>query len=258
MNSNIRTIILLIPLILVACTFSHSKLEAETCEEPGTIESDHVAHPTQGFDISFQYYLPPCYAKQTNAHFPVIYLITMPDESQLSSNDNTPMSLANRLIHAKKMPPAIIIVPTDTVAQGYHAALAIDLVAYIDEKFNTIQDPHYRGVGGISHGGGIATRMALQFPNVFGSLGVLSGGIAEGEKQTVADWIASTPTPNLPRLRIDVGAQDGIMPLTQNLIEILDDNHIPYVLNIEPGIHDWEFWSARMESYLLWFAESWK
>ena len=182
----------------------------------------------------------------------------MPFESQLNPNDNTPMSLTERLIHAEKMPPAIIIIPEDTVAQGYHAALAMELVSYVDEKYNTIPDRQYRGVGGISHGGGIAARMALQFSDVFGSLGVLSGGIATGEKQTVEDWVASIPTRNLPRVRIDVGEQDGIMPITQNLVKALDHNSIPYTLNVEPGDHNWAFWSARMESYLLWFAEAWK
>jgi enterochelin esterase-like enzyme len=233
-------------------------LNVSTCEEPGTIGSDSVTDPTQGFDISFQYYLPPCYEQQTNARFPVIYLMTMPFESHLDPNQNYPMSLADRLIHAEKMPPVIIIIPKDTVAQGYHAALAIDLISYVDESYNIIRDPRYRGVGGISHGGGIATRMALQFPDIIGSLGVLSGGIATTEKETVDGWTASIPTRNLSRVRIDVGEQDGIMPLTQNLVEALDRNQVPYTLNVEPGNHNWEFWSAHMESYLLWFAEAWK
>jgi len=142
-------------------------LNASTCEEPGTIGNDRITNPTQGFDISFQYYLPPCYEKQTDARFPVIYLITMPFESHLDPDQNYPMSLADRLIHAEKLPPVIIIVPSDKVAQGYHAALAMDLVPYVDKNYNTIRDPRYRGVGGISHGGGIASRMALQFPDVF-------------------------------------------------------------------------------------------
>ena len=243
--------------ILAACT-GKSRLNASTCEEPGTIGSDRVTDPTQGFDISFQYYLPPCYEQQINARFPVIYLITMPFESSLHPNDNFPMSLADRLIHAEKMAPAIIIVPKDTVAQGYHAALAIDLVSYVDENYNPIRDPRYRGVGGISHGGGIASRMALQFPNIFGSLGVLSGGIATTEKEAADEWIAAIPTRNLPRIRIDVGEQDGIMPITHNLVEVLDRNQTPYTLNVETGNHNWNFWSPRMESYLLWFAEAWK
>lgn len=74
------------------------------------------------------------------------------------------------------MSPTVIITPKDMVGQGYHTALAIDLVPYVDKNFHTIKDRRFRGVGGISHGGGIAARMAFQYPDVFSSVGILSGG----------------------------------------------------------------------------------
>ena len=258
MKLSIRLIALSFLFIPVACTSNRSQFNTATCQEAGTIGSDNVPHPIQGFDISFQYYLPPCYDNGTNTHFPVIYLITMPFESRLDSHENTPMSLTERLIHADKMSPTIVIIPKDTVAEGYHRALAIDLVSYVDEKFHTIRDRRYRGVGGISHGGGIAARMAFEFPETFGSLGILSGGIASQEKETFRDWIASTRADHYPRLRIDVGDRDGIMPLTQNLTSVLENSQVPYALRIGEGDHNWRFWSPLMESYLLWFAEAWE
>ncbi len=69
--------IIVVAFILFACTRNFLK---PACTESGTIGSDEVSHPTQGFDISFQYYLPPCYEKRTNIRFPVLYLITMPLE----------------------------------------------------------------------------------------------------------------------------------------------------------------------------------
>jgi len=188
-------------------------------------------------------------------HFPVIYLLTVPSEAQLSDSDNTPLSLAERLIRAGKMPPALMVVPKDTIAQGYHAALAVDLIPYVDEGYRTLRDRQYRGVGGISHGAAIAARMAFQFPDTFGSLGVLSGGITNGERSAFDTWM--TASENHPRVLIYVGDQDGIMPYTQNLFEALEAHNAPYELNIEPGGHDWTFWSAHMESYLLWFAQAW-
>jgi enterochelin esterase-like enzyme len=256
MKLNTPIISLLITFVLAACIGDRLELTVSTCEEPGTIQSDRVSDPTQGFDISFKIYLPPCYDKLESVYFPVIYLITMPFESELHTDDNTPMSLAERLIRAGKMPPAIIVVPEDTVAQGYHAALAIDLVPYVDEKYRALRDRQYRGVGGISHGTASAARMAFQFPDVFGSLGVFSGGIDKSEISTFNSWIASTK--NRPRVLINIGDQDGIMPYTQNLLDVLDSKNMPYELNIEPGGHSWTFWSTHMESYLLWFAEAWE
>jgi S-formylglutathione hydrolase FrmB len=121
------------------------------------------------------------------------------------------------------------------------ALSAIDLVLW--DESPTIKDRRYRGAGGISHGGGIAARMAFQFPETFGSLGILSGGIASQEKETFSIWIASASADNLPRVRIDVGDRDGILPLTQNLTSVLDDSQVPYTLNVGSGDHNWTFWS---------------
>lgn len=168
------------------------------------------------------------------------------------------MSLADRLIHAEKMPLAIIVVPEDTAAEGYHEALALDLVSYVDDKFRTVHDREYRGVEGISHGAAIAARMAFQFPQTFGNLGVFRGGIDKSEVSTFTVRIMATPPEARPRALIDIGDQDGIMTLTRNLLSVLDTQSVPYEMKVGAGAHNWEFWFAHMKSYLLWFAEAWK
>jgi enterochelin esterase-like enzyme len=261
MKTHNRLILAIDIFIFTTCT-THFPLQppvnSSTCSEPGTIGHDKVSHPSVGFVITFQYYLPPCYADLKTSRFPVIYFITVIFEGRLDDQASTPMSLADTLIRAGKMPPALLIVPDEHIDFGFNTALATDLIPYVDKKFNTIPERQYRGVGAISSGGAIAARMAFQFPNEFGSLGVLSGGIATGEKGTFENWMSTTSLPNRPRVRIDVGDQDGIMPLTQNLVNVLDHDKVPYTLNIGHGNHDWTFWSARMESFLLWFAEAWK
>jgi enterochelin esterase-like enzyme len=262
MKANNYLILSLVIFVLSGCTIGFTKTSthnSSTCTAPGTIGRDKVPHPTRGFNVSFQYYLPPCYESLKSSRFPVIYLITVPFEYRLDDTADTPMSLADRLIRAGKMLPAILIVPDDTVGFGYHAALAIDLIPYVDKKFNTVPQRQYRGVGGISHGGAIAARMAIQFPDEFGSLGILSGGIATGETGTFEAWIASASSESRPRIRIDLGDQDiGILPLTQNLTKVLDHNNVPYTLTMGRGGHTDFFWSPLMEPYLLWFAEAWK
>jgi enterochelin esterase-like enzyme len=98
--------------------------------------------------------------------------------------------------------------------------------------------------------------MAFQHSNQFGSLRVLSGGIDVSEKPTFSTWITSATPEHHPRVFIEVGNQDGILPLTQNLVDFLSSQSVPYGLEIAPGGHNWEFWSAHMESLLLWFAEA--
>jgi enterochelin esterase-like enzyme len=228
------------------------------CTENGTLGTDWVPQPTQGFSISFQYYLPPCYASRPETAYPVLYLITLTEESSLSDTDNTPLSLANRLIRAGKLPPAIAIVPDTEIGYGSDAALAQGLVPYVDGKFRTLRDRLHRGVGGLSHGAAIAVRMAFQFPETFGSAGLLSGGIADGEDVRFTQWIQRTPPDLWPRVHIDVGDQDPIIRLTRNLTAVLDANAVPYTLNIGSGTHSWSFWSPLMEPFLIWFSQAWK
>jgi enterochelin esterase-like enzyme len=256
--------LLLLALGLSACTSSPAVAPSPTltvaypsCDRDGTIGRDRVPAPTQGFDLKFDYYLPPCYDSQGPRAYPVLYLITLTDESRLSQTDNTPMSLANRLIRSGDLPAAIVIVPDPIIGYGSDAAFSLDLVPYVDSRFRTLADARHRGVGGISHGAAIAARMAFQFPETFGSAGLLSGGIDPREEARFTDWITRMPSEQWPRVTIYVGDQDGIRSLTDNLLEVLDTNKVPYTLNVSPGGHTWDFWSSHMQEYLLWFAAAW-
>ncbi len=252
---------LLLAIELCACTggvpATPFPTQKSVCTESGSIGSDRVPNPTQGFDLGYQYYLPPCYQSRQEVSYPVLYLVTLTYEDKLSATDNTPLSLANRLIQSGKIPPVIVIVPDPIIGYGSDAALTKDLVPYVDGNFRTIRDRQHRGVGGLSHGAAIAVRMAFQFPETFGSVGLLSGGIADNEGTRFEEWIRRTPSDHWPRVHIDVGDQDGIMRLTQNLLRVLDDNHVPYTLSIGHGDHNWAFWSPLMEPYLVWFSQAW-
>jgi enterochelin esterase-like enzyme len=228
------------------------------CTEDGTIDQDVVPHPTQGYKISFEYYLPPCYQAQPDKSYPVLYLITLSFESRFDDQMNSPISLTNRLIRSGKLPPVIVIVPTDLIGMGTDSAYALDLVPYVDSRFRTLRDRQFRGVGGISHAAAISVRMAFRYPDTFGSVGLLSGGIADNEKDKFKGWIEKTPSQNWPRVRIDLGDQDAIGLLTGNLTSVLNAEHVPYQLNVGHGSHSWTFWFSVMESYLLWFASGWK
>lgn len=69
----------------------------------------------------------------------------------------------------------------------------------------------------ISNGAAIAVRMAFQFPELLSCVGLLSGGLAEGEGERFDGWLARTPPEHWLRVRIDVGEQDAIIRLTPNL-----------------------------------------
>jgi hypothetical protein len=232
------------------------RLSETGCTRDGTIGESSVPGPAHGFPIKFQYYLPPCYDRLISHSFPTVYFILAYSEASLSETANTPISAANRLIRADKIPPVILIVPEPVLGVGFHVSLAEDLVPRIDTLFRTIQIRRYREAGGYSHTAAIAARMAFQYPGLIGGVGVFSGGIAPSEIPQFETWVGETPQAFWPRVLFDIGDQDQIITLTRNLTGVLDRNHVPYDFHWAAGGHGANF-SVQMESYLLWFAEGW-
>jgi hypothetical protein len=192
-----------------------------------SIGESSVPNLAHGFPIKFQYYLPPCYDQLASHSFPTVYFILADFETRLSDTDNMPISLANRLIRADKIPPAIFVVPEPVLGVGFHVSLAEDLVPRVDGLFRTIRNRRFRGVGGYSHTAAIAARMAFQYPGLIGSVGVFSGGIAPSEIPQFETWVGETPKEFWPRVLFDIDDQDPIIVLTRNLSGVLDRHHVP-------------------------------
>jgi enterochelin esterase-like enzyme len=237
--------------ISLICNLSGvAPVQAETlCNEDGVVEYSKVLQPIQEFEIVFKYYLPPCYAQQPENAWPVLYLMLM--DSQLT------LDTANRLMRDQQIPPAILILPRDEIVEGYEAALVKDLVSYVDTTFRTKADRRYRGVGGYSHGGANAARMALAFPEMFGSVWVFSGGIDVSEQPKFRAWLAATPREKLPRIFIGVGNQEEtIFAYARHLTDILEAERVPYEFQFDEGNHG-SYWAQQLDNFFIWFAKTW-
>ncbi|MGD0173587.1 MAG: hypothetical protein ABSC61_03995 [Anaerolineales bacterium] len=232
------------------------RLSETGCTRDGTIGESSVPNPAHGFPIKFQYYLPPCYDQLALHSFPTVYFILADFETGLSETDNMPISLANRLIRADKIPPAIFVVPEPVLGVGFHVSLAEDLVPHVDDLFRTIRNRRFREVSGYSHTAAIAARMAFQYPGLIGGVGIFSGGIDPSEIPQFETWVGETPKESWPRVLFDIGDKDQIIMLTRNLTGVLDRHHVPYDFHLAAGSHGDNF-SVQMESYLLWFAAPW-
>lgn len=228
------------------------------CREDGVVGDGSVESPTQGWPIRFQYYLPPCYEEQSGRAYPVVYLIHGRGGSQVTWNSSARAAeIANRMIRDGTVPPFILITPANTSGDPYGLALANDLVPYVDEAFRTQTDRRHRVVGGASLGGVVAARMAFQFPDRFGSVGIFGGGMVSGDEGNFEEWIAGMPPQLWPRVLIDIGDQDTMMEATERLAGLLDERGIPYTLNVEPGGHTYAYWSSNLEMVLRWYAQDW-
>ncbi len=216
------------------------------CTQAGATETGEIATPDEGIHYTYTAYLPPCYAQESDKRYPVLYWTAISDPSILETTET--------LIRRGAIPAHIVILlDLDlTAGMGSDARLIHYVVPYVDGRYRTRAERRERSITGISHGAAIAARAAFQAPDVFGRVAVISGGIVASEQEKFARWIQATPREIWPQVLIDVGDQDAIFSLTQSLIQVLDQQGVPYTLTQGHGGHSFTYWNGRMEGYLQW------
>ena len=142
--------------------------------------------------------------------------------------------------------------------------VAVDLVKYVDQKYRTIPQAAYRGIGGLSMGGFGAMNIAVHHPDIFGTV-ISLGGYYRAEGSVWGDnanYIQqNSPIDVLPndqaawKLHIFLGAGTQDEPYysdTEEFAHMLDSLSIPYQLDVENGGHSWNLWTVQFYNALLW------
>ena len=250
------TIILIAMLLLAGCSGSETILITPTaaptptpeCHEPGKLVTDQVLFADIGESHTIAVYLPPCYAENPDASYPVLYWANGdPWWQQLYDS-------SDRLTGQGDVPAFINVLIQINPTKGYGADAQIVnyVVPYIDSHYRTQPDRLQRSITGYSNGAAIAIRSAFQAPNVFSRVAVLSGGIANGEQDKFTNWISAMPPDQRPEVLIDVGNQDTIVFLTHYLTDILDKSNYAYTFVHGPGDHSSNYTDEHLENILKW------
>jgi len=197
-------------------------------------------------------FLPASYAKQKSRRYPVVYALHgySIGAEQWTHEIHVPQTIEGAFAQgAREM---IIVLPdSKTVHNGsmysssvttgdFEKFIAHDLVAYIDAHYRTIPKRLSRGLVGHSMGGYGAARIGMKYPDVFGSLYIMSpcclsprpagslkpedekaleavktaedsaklGFFQRAQLATAAAW---SPDPKNPPLYLDLPAKDGVV-----------------------------------------------
>jgi S-formylglutathione hydrolase FrmB len=131
-------------------------------------------------------FLPPSYAREKHRRYPVVYALHgfSIGAEQWTHEIHVPQTIEGAF--AEGAQEMIVVLPDSKTAFGgsmyssseatgdFEKFVAHDLVAYIDAHYRTIPARESRGLAGHSMGGYGATRIGMKYPEVFGSLYIMS------------------------------------------------------------------------------------
>lgn len=155
----------------------HIKIHGTSLE--GNLEGDAV-------DRDVIVFLPPSYAKSKTKRYPVVYALHgySIGAEQWTHEIHVPQTIEGSFAEgAKEM---IVVLPdSKTIHNGsmysssmttgnFERFIAHDVVTYIDAHYRTIPNRTSRGLVGHSMGGYGASRIGMKYPDVFGSLYIMS------------------------------------------------------------------------------------
>ena len=158
-------------------TVEHIKVHGTSLE--GNLEGDAV-------DRDVFVFLPPSYDKSKSRRYPVIYALHgfFIGAEQWTHEIHVPQTIEGAFaLGVKEM---IVVLPdSKTIHNGsmysssvttgdFEKFIAHDVVSYIDTHYRTIPNRSSRGLVGHSMGGYGASRIGMKYPDVFGSLYIMS------------------------------------------------------------------------------------
>ena len=219
----------------------HIKIHGAALE--GNLEKNEV-------DREAIVFLPPSYATQRNRRYPVVYAL---HGYSIGAEQWTKEIHARQTIEgafALGTPEMIVVLPdSKTVHNGsmysssattgdFERYVAHDVVNWIDSHYRTLAQRTSRGLAGHSMGGYGASRIGMKYPDVFGSLYIMSpccmsaraagpvnpeaektlaavktpadsAKLPFGLRTQLASAAAWSPNPSNPPLYLDLPSKDG-------------------------------------------------
>ncbi len=217
-------------------------------------------------------YTPPGYA-DSNEAYPVLYLLHGGggDEDAWTSLGRANYILDN-LIASGESKPMIIVMTNGNAFQTsslhtapdapeitretfmqyagmFEKSLVEDVVPYIESHYRVKTGKANRAVAGLSMGGMHTITASIEYPDVFGYIGVFSSGIFQPNPDQEAKFAALKQS-GINKYWVACGKDDFLMESNVRLLDMLKKTGIEHDYFESEGGHTWANW----RSYLSRFA----
>lgn len=166
--------------------------------------------------------------------------------------------------------------PLDSAMQ-MESFITLDLVPYIDNRYNTIPSSDKRAVSGLSMGGHGAMWLAFRHPDIWKNVGAMSGGLdirpfpdnwnmkdRLGDKsENLTEWDSHTVInlvdriePDCFNITFDCGTDDFFFEVNNNTHSALTSAGIKHDYTVRPGAHTSDYWANSILYHLLFFNQN--
>lgn len=239
-------------------------------------------------------YLPPDYAT-SERDYPVLYLLHGSGDDQTGwIQFGEVLNIANKEINEGRATPMIIVMPdANTGRRGYFNSIQGDwlyedfffkeLMPYVENKYRIKKDRRYRGISGLSMGGGGTFMYALHHPELFSAAAPLSASVGPvtleeaktnyrrnspnltdvqiesyyNRHSTVA-LVKAMPDSVKTNVRwyIDCGDDDRLSAGNAYVHMAMNEKQIPHEFRVRDGGHTWTYWRASLPKVLEFVSAS--
>jgi enterochelin esterase-like enzyme len=203
-------------------------------------------------------YTPPGYSKKKK--YPVFYLLhgIGGDEKEWLRGGN-PQVLLDNLYAQSKIEPMIVVMPNGRAmkndrAEGnimaadkvqafatFEKDLLNDLIPFVEEKYSVYTDREHRAIAGLSMGGGQSLNFGLGNLDMFAWI----GGFSSAPNTKLPQELVPDPAAAREKIKllfISCGASDRLIAFSKRTHDYLEQNNVPHIYFIEPGVHDFKVW----------------
>jgi S-formylglutathione hydrolase FrmB len=252
-----------------------------------SMQSRFLAHA-----VPYCVLLPPSYDTQKTRRYPVLYFLHGLGDNEQSLVNSGGFNLIEDLWEQRQLGEFLIVTPDGDRSfyinsrdgqRRYEDFLVQEFLPGIERRYRTRAERRYRGIAGVSMGGYGALRLALRYPELFGSVSAHSAmllktapkaRISGQPEETVARilggvfgspvdpafWDRNSPFTlasntahrPLPRIYFDCGTEDdyGFNVGAQAFHDLLVSRGIPDEFHLYPGGHNWSYVAQHLAASL--------
>ena len=236
----------------------------------GTISHPWYDSEILGINRRLTVYTPYGYEKNTDANYPVLYLLhgAGGDEEAWSSMGRTAQILDN-LIEKGLAEPMIVVMPNGNPNQQaaqtfglptteydwrdpanrnlYVKSLVEEIVPFIEANYRVVAEKSHRAIAGLSMGGGHTISATGLYPEVFDYICPLSMGAHKSDE--LSAQLQGIKKAGYKLYWLACGTTDFLFNQANELDQALTENGLEHTYFVSEGGHVWANWRLYLNTF---------